>query len=85
MHSALLIPSHARTAITPRQAPLRLEASACLPQGFALLKEAAGLQLVREGDGARLGVMVSFDFACDHAATLARMAAMRAAQAEAAA
>ena len=77
------LPERARPAITPRQEPLRLEPTACLPRGFALLDEAGGLQLVRERDGARLGFMASVDFACDFAASIARIDAHRIAQTEA--
>lgn len=62
----------------PRQTVLALAPSAAMPRGYALHDEGGGsLQLVRTSDGARLGVMVSAEFACDYAATLARIEEQR--------
>ncbi len=68
----------------PAQEVLELEPSACLPRGYALAERESGLHLVRESDGAGMGVMASVDFALRHAATLARMDAQRQAREEAA-
>lgn len=69
----------------PKQEVLELVAVASMPRGYLLADEPGGLQLIREADGARLGIMSSSDFAARHAATLARMEALRVAQQEAAA
>lgn len=72
-------------ALPPRQTVLALAPSAAMPRGYELRDEGGSLQLVRIGDGARLGVMASAEFACDFAATLARIEEQRRRMEEAAA
>lgn len=74
--------SQGKRLLGVRREMLALEPSACLPSGFRLEDTAAGLQLIRQSDGERLGIMSSFEFACDYAATMARIEAQRLAQEE---
>lgn len=73
IHLGVALPAIARA---PAQAAFALEPSACLPRGYSLRETAGGLLLVGPG-GEPVGIMVSVDFACRHASTLARMAATR--------
>lgn len=73
-----------RPLLGQRQERLKLEPSACLPRGYRVDDEAGVLQLVRERDGARLGVMATFDLACDYADAMVRIEAQRARMTEAA-
>ena len=73
IHLGVALPAIPRP---PVQAAFALEPSACLPRGYSLRETAGGLLLIGP-TGEAEGVMVSVDFACRHAATLARMAAQR--------
>ena len=85
MIAASPLPCSSRPASAPRQERLALEPSASLPRGWSLVERAEGWHLIRERDGADMGIMASVDFACAHAATLARIDAMMAARQEEAA
>lgn len=79
-----LRPAPPRPLLGQRQERLALEPTPCLPRGFRIEDEPAGLQLIRDRDGARLGVMATFDLACDYASALARIDAQRSDREEAA-